>query len=145
MTIIHHFKQTVNFPDIDAGGGMFHGRYLDYYDRARYDYFLGHGINLHELLLSGTALVVVEANARYLKPILLTDTLHIYSSPVLVGTKCIKFSQAMCTDIPGEFKTVQALIDAKYPKNFVEVSLVSVNLHEKKAISMPQSIMSALR
>jgi YbgC/YbaW family acyl-CoA thioester hydrolase len=140
MTPIHCYSQPVNFPDIDAGGGMFHGRYLDYYDRARHSFFLSHGINLHALLLSDIALVVVEANVRYARPILLLDELYIYSEAKKSSTKCVMFSQVMFTASADDIPDLKGITDSSKAKNIASISLVSVNLKNKKVVSLPEAI-----
>ncbi len=137
---IHYDHQAVNFPDIDAGGVMFHGRYLDYYDRARHQFFLSHGINLLELLIAKTALIVVDVNLRYMRPVMLLDQLHIYSQAVKLSGKCLQFTQVVHTTKqidPTDFTSISESQDAN---NLLTVKLISVDIGKKKAVELPDMI-----
>ena len=138
------FTEKVHFPDIDFGGGMYHAKYFDYFDKARQALLEENGILFGDMLSSGYALVLVEANIRYLKPAILGDRIYIYTRIISNTNKSIKVEQAMFNkNMTGTLKD----IDFPEPDDALSVALITlvgVDLKSKKASNMPEFLLRAV-
>ena len=66
----------VYYQDTDAGGVVFHGTYLDYFERARTEWLRDLGLDLRLLVeRDGCILIVRELRVSYTRPALLDDLL----------------------------------------------------------------------
>jgi acyl-CoA thioester hydrolase len=135
---IHHYKQYVNFSDVDMGGGLYHPRYLDYFDRARMSALRDNGIYFGELIHSGFALVVASLSIDYIRPSFFEEELHIYTVVRELSSKSIKVEQIITTkelsDIDHDLKNKSDI------KSRVNVVLVCVSLGDKKSCNMPMHL-----
>ncbi len=77
----HRFAVRVYYEDTDAGGVVYHARYLGFFERARSDMLMLAGADfLGELAANGSAYVVSEVTLTYRKPARLGDALTVVSS-----------------------------------------------------------------
>jgi acyl-CoA thioester hydrolase len=75
---IHRFPVRVYYSDTDAGGIIYHGRYLDMAEHARTELFRHIGGDQKELMDRKNLVFVVRSlNIDYLKPGYLDDTLEV--------------------------------------------------------------------
>jgi acyl-CoA thioester hydrolase len=64
----------VYYQDTDAGGVVYHGSYVSWFERARTEWLRGLGVDIRELAERGQLLFVVrELRVAYLRPALLDD------------------------------------------------------------------------
>src|SRR5690349_14725680 len=75
----HHFDLRVYYADTDAGGVVYHARYVEFLERARHEYMLKLGVDIAELAKQGVYLAVVEINIKYLTPGRLGERLQVRS------------------------------------------------------------------
>ncbi|MGH9109809.1 MAG: acyl-CoA thioesterase [Acidimicrobiales bacterium] len=75
----------VRFAETDAMGIVHHAAYLPYLESARVEYLRAAGHPYHELRRSGLDLPVVEARARYLRPLYFDDVVDVHVVVVAVG------------------------------------------------------------
>jgi acyl-CoA thioester hydrolase len=143
MSRTYHFHERVHFPDIDAGGAMYHGRYLDYFDKARQAMLREHGVDHNDLIKSGYALVVVEANLRYFKPVRLGDTLHIYSRLVRKSDKVAIVEQLLTTSVVTDDELAMPFHDVESRVHMARIHLVGVDLELQKAHKFPPALAEA--
>ncbi len=72
---------TVFLEDTDAGGIVYHARYLNFMERARTTFFYHKGVNHGQLIASKTGnFVVTHLNISYIKPARLGDQLSVHTS-----------------------------------------------------------------
>ncbi|MBM4253512.1 MAG: acyl-CoA thioesterase [Deltaproteobacteria bacterium] len=143
MSRTYYFQERVHFPDIDAGGAMYHGRYLDYFDKARQSMLRAHGVDHNDLIKAGYALVVVEAHLRYFKPVRLGDTLHIYSRLVRKSDKVAIVEQLLTTEPVADTELEMPFSDVASRVHTARVHLVGVDLELKKARKFPGELATA--
>ncbi len=68
----------VYYQDTDAGGVVYHATYLNFMERARYEWLRECGNNVHELLKTHKLQFMVRwLEIEYLRPAILDDLLHI--------------------------------------------------------------------
>ncbi|MBO4582954.1 MAG: acyl-CoA thioesterase [Alphaproteobacteria bacterium] len=66
---VHKFKFSVAYADTDAGGIMYHGRYIEIAERARMNWL---GKNARPVA-TDVGLVIRDLQVRYLRPLFLAD------------------------------------------------------------------------
>lgn len=73
----HVLPMRIHYEDTDAGGVVYHGRYLGFFDRGRSELLLENGFDFYERHNEGELLVVVEANLKFRKPAKLGDVIEV--------------------------------------------------------------------
>ncbi len=77
----HSCEYRVYYEDTDAGGIMYHGRYINWCERARGEYIRDLGLNFTDLYeKDGLMFVVRHLEVDYFKPAKLDQLLRIESS-----------------------------------------------------------------
>ena len=140
----HYFADKVHFPDIDFGGGLYHARYFDYFDKARQAFLDDLGFSFADLMLQGATFVLVEANIKYRSPATLGNTLHIYTRVVGKSSRSLTVEQAMTRDkapVPDGGKPFEDLDSLLC---LAKITLVWVDLKNKKAVALPEDLATAL-
>jgi acyl-CoA thioester hydrolase len=131
---IHFFPLRIYFSETDAGGIVYHSRYLDMAEHARTE--LLHLLNIDhrkKLKEQGMGFVVRSVKTDYLSPALLDETLVVKSSIKKVG----KFSMEMIQEI---FRDDQLLVA-------LEIKLGFISIHTGRPQVMPdewQEILSSI-
>jgi acyl-CoA thioester hydrolase len=95
----HFFPLRVYFSDTDAGGVVYHSRYLDMAEHARTEWL--HLLNIdHRNYLKdhGLVFVVRSVKADYLSPAFLDDTLVVKSRMKKAGRFALEISQEVFRD-----------------------------------------------
>ncbi len=72
------YSTKIYYDDTDAGGVVYYANYLKLCERAKQEFFIKHQCDLFKLHFNGLYLVVKEVFARYLKSIVLGETIEIY-------------------------------------------------------------------
>ena len=88
MKQAHIFNFTVAYADTDAEGVMYHARYIEVAERARFD--ISKKIPVPD---GDLGFVAREVNIKYMRPILLGDDFVVESSFVKIGGASITIEQ----------------------------------------------------
>jgi acyl-CoA thioester hydrolase len=84
----------VYYQDTDAGGVVYHSTYLDFLERARYEWLRDLGFDIHSLIQVHKVIFMVRSlGIEYLKPALLDDLLHVTVQAAELGRSRITISQ----------------------------------------------------
>jgi acyl-CoA thioester hydrolase len=124
----------VYYQHTDAGGVVYHARYLDFMEAARTELLHTLGFDLTELATSGGAMFIVHRVAlEFRQPARLNDLLTITVEPTRVGRARVIFTQRV---LRGEDCLVSASIELAcvHPQTFRPVP-VPPALHSKLVIT----------
>ncbi len=92
--MIHHHAVRVYYEDTDAGGVVYHARYLAYADRARTEALRDIGAPHAEMMRDhALAFVVRRAEMDYLRPARLDDVLDVVTGPWVLGGARVTLAQ----------------------------------------------------
>ena len=128
---IFHYSARVYYEDTDAGGVVYHARYLHFLERARTEYLRTFNFSQQELLREEKgAFVVKSMNIDYRIPAKLDDLLHIETIVTEIKGASIIFSQTINRD---ELTLCQAT-----------VKVADVDLGKMKPVAIPQVIKTTL-
>lgn len=83
----------VYIEDTDAGGIVFHARYLHYMERARTEWVRRCGVGLRAGLADNISYVVQRLTIHYASPAKLDDELTVTAEPVAFGRVWMEFKQ----------------------------------------------------
>ena len=85
----HKFKFSVAYADTDAGGIMYHGRYIEVAERARMAWLgkIAHPIE------SDVGLVIRNLSIQYIHPLFLTDEFVVETVVTAVGAASVSVEQ----------------------------------------------------
>ncbi|MDA3792541.1 MAG: thioesterase family protein [Elusimicrobia bacterium] len=61
-------KIKIYYADTDCGGVVYYARYLEYFERARTEFFESKGLSVRELAENGILFVVRSASIDYISP-----------------------------------------------------------------------------
>ena len=133
------FNVRVYYDGTDAGGVVYHSRYLDFCERARTEFLRSRGIIQSKLLAeSGIGFVVKNANLEFKKSAKLDDLLQISTKIIENNGIIIKMSQEIYL-ISRE--------DIDIPKDLLfemSVNLVCINKNFRPT-RIPKDIVEKLR
>ena len=101
----------VYYQDTDAGGVVYHSTYLNFMERARYEWLRALGFNVHALSEVHKILFMVRAlEIEYLKPAVLDDLLQVSVAVTEVGGSRIALLQEItCNHVKLVNATVQVV------------------------------------
>lgn len=86
----------VYYQDTDAGGVMFHGVYLNFFERARMDWMRACGFEAVTLASRyGVLFIVRQLEIAYLKPALLDDLVTVSAQVSGMGRAQLTFDQSI--------------------------------------------------
>ena len=93
MPKIHKFPFAIAYADTDAGGIVYHGRYIEIAERARMNW-------LHGVTAAGgdIGFVIRELNIKYIRPLKLGDELTVESTITHVGAASLSLEQKFVRD-----------------------------------------------
>ncbi|MBY0498616.1 MAG: tol-pal system-associated acyl-CoA thioesterase [Nitrosomonas sp.] len=127
--LTRHFSLPlrVYYQDTDAGGVVYHSTYLNFMERARYEWLRELGFNANALITDSNVLFMIRSiDIDYLKPAVLDDLLNITVSVLEVGRcRITLFQEVLCSHI----KLVNATIH-----------VVCVGAEKLKPVSIPASL-----
>jgi acyl-CoA thioester hydrolase len=84
----------VYYQDTDAGGVVYHSTYLDFLERARYEWLRDLGFDIHSLVQVHKVIFMVRSlSIEYFKPALLDDLLNVTVQAAELGRSRITISQ----------------------------------------------------
>ncbi|XKM14009.1 tol-pal system-associated acyl-CoA thioesterase [Orbaceae bacterium ac157xtp] len=113
----------IYYEDTDAGGVVYHARYLAFYERARTEMLRQKNISQHELLQQGIAFVVKKMSIDYIYPAKLDDHLIVQSVIEDIRKASITFKQQI---VNSEGRI--------YNKSEVLIACVDINKMKPSAI-----------
>jgi acyl-CoA thioester hydrolase len=84
----------VYYQDTDAGGAVYHSTYLNFMERARYEWMRELDLDIKSLTQVHKVLFMIRSlNIEYFKPALLDDLLHVTVQAADLGRARITLSQ----------------------------------------------------
>ncbi len=84
----------IYYQDTDAGGVVYHSTYLDFMERARYEWLRELGFDIHSLIQVHKVIFMIRSlSIEYFKPALLDDMLHVTVEATEIGRSRITLSQ----------------------------------------------------
>lgn len=123
------FPVRVYYEDTDAGGVVYHARYLHFFERARTEFLRSAGFSQQQLLAQNLAFVVKKMTLDYKLPARLDDLLVVESKiSELKGVKIVFLQQLYKDDV--------CLCESV-------VTVASVDLTKMKAVAIPSMIRDA--
>lgn len=125
------FPIRVYYEDTDAGGVVYHARYLHFFERARTEWLRQLGFSQQVLLQDKLAFVVKKMEIDYKLPARLDDLLTVKSRVLEMKGAKIVFEQTLWH---GEICLNQAF-----------VTVACVNLEKMKPIALPATFLAALQ
>ncbi len=93
MQKVYRFPFTIAYADTDAGGIVYHGRYIEIAERARMDMLRG-----VEWPHEDVGFVVRDLAVRYIRPLLLADRFGVESVITKLGAASLTFEQKFVKD-----------------------------------------------
>lgn len=125
MAATHKFHFSIAYADTDAGGIVYHGRYIEIAERARMQWL--HGIDLPA---GDLGFVVRELAIKYLHPLRLGQEFVVESRIEKIGAASMQILQKFVKD-----ETVCAILN-------INVAYLGADMRPKR---IPDSILAALR
>ncbi|WP_044470349.1 tol-pal system-associated acyl-CoA thioesterase [Mannheimia massilioguelmaensis] len=128
---IFQFPIRVYYEDTDAGGVVYHARYLHFFERARTEFLRALGFSQQSLLeVYRIGFVVKSMNIDYRFPARLDDLLMVESKVIEIKGASILFSQVLQRD---------ELVLSK-----ATVKVACVDLGKMKPVALPPEVKAAL-
>ena len=125
------YKTRVYYEHTDAGGVVYHGRYVNFFDQARTEWLRTHDLEQSEMRNTSHVLLVVRGiDIAYLKPAYLDDVLAISCE--------IKSHSAVRMVLKQEMRVDDTVIAT------AEVTVVSVHDQRFKPMRFPQQYLNKL-
>ena len=90
---VHSFPFAIAYADTDAGGIVYHGRYIEIAERTRMD--LLRGIRFPD---GDVGLVVRELNIKYIHPVFLGETITVETVITKIGAASLSVEQKFVKD-----------------------------------------------
>jgi len=88
------FSIRIYWEDTDAGGVVFYGNYLKFFERARTEWLRARGVNQQALReATGAIFIVTDTTVRYLRPARLDDELEVTVEPLQIGAASMRLAQ----------------------------------------------------
>ncbi len=126
------FPVRVYYQDTDAGGVVYHTCYLNFMERARYEWLRAFGFNVNSLTADHKALFMVRSiDVVYFKPAVLDDLLNVTVTVNEIGRSRITLLQEI---ICNHVKLVSATIH-----------VVCVGAETLKPVSIPAPLREKIR
>ena len=131
MKLKYKFNVRVYFSDTDAGGIVYHARYLDFAEHARTEALRSvFSLGQSELLSSDIAFVVKSINISYEKPGYLDDLLTVETA--------LKEAKRFSAIFIQEIKRGEDLLAV------LEVKVAALSISKKRPVIIPEEIIKAL-
>lgn len=128
--ISFNWPVRVYYEDTDAGGIVYHARYLHFLERARTEWLRQFGFNQHTLKEQNTVFVVRDMSLKFMQPAKLDDELTVTVEILNIKKASIQMQQSI---YEGEHKKLLAQ---------VTVACLDADLLKPKA--MPAEIRRAI-
>ncbi|MDP3789805.1 MAG: thioesterase family protein [Candidatus Omnitrophota bacterium] len=86
-------KRKIYYHHTDAGGVVYYGRYLDFFEEGRTEYLHKRGIIVPEYHKKGIMFIVVSIEVDYKRPARYSDEITIFTHIGKLGNASIEFLQ----------------------------------------------------
>lgn len=98
------FKAIIDvyYEDTDCGGVVYYANYLKYFERARTQMLIHHGINLAEWMKKGVIFAVVKAEVEYKLPAMYGDNLLVEAKITRLKGARVSFSHRVTRNADGQ-------------------------------------------
>lgn len=83
----------IYYEDTDAGGVVYHARYLAFFERGRTEFFRERGLSVGELAAAGHVFPVVRLEIDYRAPAVLDDLVRVETEVLEVGRTSFTMGQ----------------------------------------------------
>jgi acyl-CoA thioester hydrolase len=83
----------IYYEDTDAGGVVYHARYLAFFERGRTEFFRDRGLSVGELAERGDVFPVVRLDIDYRAPAVLDDLVRVETAVLDVGRTSFTLGQ----------------------------------------------------
>jgi acyl-CoA thioester hydrolase len=120
----------VYFEDTDAGGIVYHARYLYFLERARTEWLRELGFNQSLLKQQNVLFVVRDMNIKWQKPAVLDDALTVTVDVMVVKKASLKMQQTIKTE--------------NEQKLHADVTIACIDATNKKPMAIPQAILNLI-
>jgi acyl-CoA thioester hydrolase len=125
-----YWPVRVYFEDTDAGGIVYHARYLYFLERARTEWLRELGFNQSLLKQQNVLFVVRDMNIKWQKPAVLDDALIVDVNVIAVKKASLKMQQTIKTE--------------SEQKLHADVTIACIDATNKKPMAIPQAILSLI-
>lgn len=122
----------IYYEDTDAGGVVYHARYLGFFERGRTEFFRERGLSVHALHEQGSIFPVVRMEIDFRSPARLDDLVRVETKLIEAGRTSFVMQQRLVL-VPGG----KLLTEGR-------VTLVCVGA-EMKPKRLPQSLLDMYR
>lgn len=94
METVFNFPVRVYYQDTDTGGVVYHASYLNFMERARYEWLRELGFGVDAMIQSHRTIFLIRSlNIEYFKPAVLDDLLNVTVQVAEVGRSRIALQQ----------------------------------------------------
>ncbi|NMP26331.1 tol-pal system-associated acyl-CoA thioesterase [Rahnella sp. SAP-1] len=118
--------------DTDAGGVVYHARYVAFFERARTEMLRQRNIHQRKLLEENISFVVRRMTVEYLSPARLDDLLDVQTEITAIRGASLTFAQRIL-DSRGNLLS------------FAEVLIACIDPHQMKPRALPKSIVAEFK
>lgn len=135
------YSSSVQFEDVDLGGGVHNPNYLKYFERARNYHLRNIGITTTELIDNKMAFVLSEIYLKFKKSLVLEQNISIFTKISALKKIGFKVDQYILSteNTETEFTTEEM---EKKAYAICSSKLVCVDLNRKKIISIPEKYLN---
>jgi len=129
----HEHKVRVYYCDTDAGGIVYHGQYLSYFDQGRTEYLRTQAIDMSHLQEEDNFIfVVARMDLKYAKAARMDDQLVIKTELNNVRSRSLEFKQQVILEdaVINRERLGEVLVEAS-------VDVIAVNTLTNKACRLP--------
>lgn len=92
----------IYYEDTDAGGVVYHARYLGFFERGRTEFFRERGMSVGELAEQGQVFPVVRLEIDYRAPAVLDDLVRVETEVLEVGKTSFTLGQQVVRAMDGK-------------------------------------------
>lgn len=85
----------IYYEDTDAGGVVYHARYLGFFERGRTEFFREQGLSVHDLHEQGSIFPVVRLEIDFRSPAKLDDLVRVETELVEIGRTSFVMQQRL--------------------------------------------------
>ncbi|BBG61563.1 tol-pal system-associated acyl-CoA thioesterase [Providencia rustigianii] len=130
--MLFRWPVRVYYEDTDAGGVVYHARYLAFFERARTEMLRNKGINQQSLLAENLGFVVRNMTIDFIKGARLDDLLEVETEIVEIKRASLKFQQRLVDSQGNLLCGATALI-------------ACVDISKMKPKALPESIVAEFK
>ncbi|MBO7244776.1 MAG: YbgC/FadM family acyl-CoA thioesterase [Alphaproteobacteria bacterium] len=123
----HNYKVRVYYQDTDAGGIVYHSKYLDFAERARSELLVEMGVSNKKLIEEeGVAFVLSSASIQYKSPAKLDDVIDVETSVKEIKNASMVMEHRFLVD--GQLKVV------------IEIKLAVINPKDLRPVRLKEEL-----